>query len=192
MVSLRRSSRMSNGGPLRTQIRDWPAPTTRGNLLERYQPIQPPDEEFSSDLRRLRLHLNDFDHNIVGDVRGEIIISKPVQSGLLWFRWSDSHRWTLCEWSIQSNSSRSSRASVFACKLLILTDLVNRPTSRGNSDDDLESTPRSRRTPGIEDAQAVFDSAVLIGCEGSNNVSPFDHIPHRMVPKVQKAGAYSF
>src|SRR5215467_11213161 len=60
MASSRRSSRMSNGS-LCTQIRDWPAPTTRGDLLERYQPIHPPDEKFSSDLRRPGLHLNDFD-----------------------------------------------------------------------------------------------------------------------------------
>lgn len=76
--------------------------------------------------------------------------------------------------------------------LSILTPLLNRPTLRGNSDDDLEFIPQSLPTPGIEDAHAVFRSAVLIGREGSDNVSPFDRIPHRMVPKVQKAGAYSF
>src|SRR5215467_12874273 len=135
MASSRRSNRMSNGS-LCTQIRDWPAPTTRGDLLERHQPIHPPDEKFSSDLRRPGLHLNDFDENLVGDVGGEIVISKPVHSGLLWFRGSDSHRWTLCECSIHTNSSRPSCAS---CQLLILTAFINRPTSRGNSDDNLKS-----------------------------------------------------
>lgn len=137
---------MSNGS-LCTQIRDWPAPTTWGNLLERYQPIHPPDEKLSSDLRRLGLHLNDFDQNLIGDVGRKIVISKPVQSGLLWFRGSDSHRWTFCECSIHTNSSRPSCASR---QLLILTTFINRPTSRGNSDDSLEFILRSRHSQALK------------------------------------------
>ena len=74
-----------------SQVSDWSAPQTLRHLLQGDELIKPPDDEFSSDLGGLWLHLDDLEQHLEVDVRGQVVVAEPVESGLIWGRGRESH-----------------------------------------------------------------------------------------------------
>lgn len=84
-----------------SQVLDRATPETFRYLLQRDELIEPADEELSADFRRLGLHLNDLEQDVKVDVRGQIIVAEPVESGLIW--WCDERQCRTSRWWIESS-----------------------------------------------------------------------------------------
>jgi hypothetical protein len=75
------------------QVLDGASPETFRDLLERNELIEPADEELPADFRRLGLHLYHLQQDVEVDMRGQVIVAEPIESGLIW-RGRERHRQT--------------------------------------------------------------------------------------------------